>query len=236
MQRGGPVLGGGQAENGAERAGRVSEVAVLRARCRRQALAIDKLRAAVSVLRAGAGALKAENADLRSEHNRRRGVREAASAAGLRAPDPRRVEKRLAADDCAAAAARALVADCLSGRVSERTVERAQLVISELVANSLRHAGAPPGHALVVRVAFEDPLCRLEVEDRGSDGAIAPRAPDLKGGGGGLGLNIVHTFSERWGIERGAGRGTRVWAYLAEAPAEHGQQQPGEVLRVAADV
>jgi hypothetical protein len=74
------------------------------------------------------------------------------------------------------------------------------------------------------------------VEDRGSDGDIAPRAPDLKGGGGGLGLNIVHTFSDRWGIERGAGRGTRVWAYLAEAPDEHGQQQPGEVLRVAADV
>jgi anti-sigma regulatory factor (Ser/Thr protein kinase) len=233
MQRGGPVPGGGQAENAADRMGRVSETAVLRARCRRQALAIDKLRDAVAVLRAGAGALKAENADLRSEHNRIRGVREAASA-GLRALDPQRVEERLALDDCAPAAARALVADCLSGRVSARTVERAQLVISELVANSLRHAGAPAGHALVVRVAFEDPLCRLEVEDAGSEGHVAPRAPDLKGNGGGLGLNIVHTFSDRWGIERAAGKGTRVWAYLAEAP-EQGQQ-PREVLRVAADV
>src|SRR4051794_6950890 len=150
MQRGGPVSGGGQTENAAEPVGRGSETAGLRARCRRQALAIDKLRDAVAGLRAGAGALKAENADLRSEHNRIRGVREAASAVALRAPDPQRVEKRLGLDDCAPAAARALVADSLSGRVSERTVERAQLVISELVANSLRHAGAPAGHALVV--------------------------------------------------------------------------------------
>src|SRR3954464_4430551 len=90
MQRGGPVPDGGQAENAAERVGRVSETAVLRARCRRQALAIDKLRDAVAVLRAGAGALKAENADLRSEHNRIRGVHEAASAVALRAPDPQR--------------------------------------------------------------------------------------------------------------------------------------------------
>jgi serine/threonine-protein kinase RsbW len=234
MQRGGPVPDGGQAENGADRVGRVSETAVLRARCRRQALAIDRLRDAVAVLRAGAGALKAENADLRSEHTRMRGVREAASAVALRPPDPQRVEERLAPDDCAPAAARALVADCLSGRVSARTIERAQLVISELVANSLRHAGAPTGHGLAVRVAFEDALCRLEVEDRGSEGHIAPRAPDLEGGGGGLGLNIVHTFSDRWGIERAAGKGTRVWAYLAEAPAH--ERQPREVLRVAADM
>jgi hypothetical protein len=43
---------------------------------------------------------------------------------------------------------------------------------------------------------------------------IAPRSPDLEGGGG-FGLNVVQALSERWGLERIAAGGTRVWAQLA---------------------
>jgi len=190
---------------------------VLQARCRRQALALDRLREAVSVLRRGARALKAENADLRSENDRLRGVADV--AVGSDDFDPRRLESRLPVDVWAPAAGRMLVADCLCGRVSELTVERAQLVVSELVSNSLRHAGGPAGRIVVVRVALQGGLCRVEVEDAGCDGHIAPREPDPKSGGG-LGLNIVHTLSERWGVERAADHGTRVWAYLAQAPEQ----------------
>jgi hypothetical protein len=52
----------------------------------------------------------------------------------------------------------------------------------------------------------------LEVQDRGTGGAITRRTPDLQHGGG-FGLNVVDVVSRRWGVDRGAG--TRVWAELA---------------------
>jgi len=133
--------------------------------------------------------------------------------------DPGRLEARLPVDVWAVAAARLLVADCLGGRVTALTVERAQLVVSELVSNSLRHAGGPAGGTIVVRVGLEGGLCRLEVEDEGCDGEVAARAPNLELGGG-LGLNIVDALSERWGIERAAETGTRVWASLPQSLPE----------------
>ena len=33
-----------------------------------------------------------------------------------------------------------------------------------------------------------------------------------------MGLHLVQTLSERWGLERVAAGGTRVWAQLASAP------------------
>jgi hypothetical protein len=60
----------GQAPLVGKRASAQSELEVLRARCRRQASVIDILGEAIAVLRAGASALKAENADLRATHQR----------------------------------------------------------------------------------------------------------------------------------------------------------------------
>ena len=36
--------------------------------------------------------------------------------------------------------------------------------------------------------------------------------------GRGFGLNLVHTLSERWGVEHAVAGGTRVWAQLAPRP------------------
>ena len=96
------------------------------------------------------------------------------------------------------------------------SLDDALLVVSELVTNGVCHSGASDG-AIVVRVELTDTMVRLEVEDPGRDGAIAPRAPDL--GGGGFGLNLVQALCERWGLERAAAGGTRVWAQLARAGA-----------------
>jgi len=106
----------------------------------------------------------------------------------------------------------------LRGRVPASVLETAQLLVSELVTNSVRHSGASAGESVVVRVQLTDSMVRLEVSDPGCDGVIAPRAPDLEGGGG-FGLNVVRTCSERWGLEHFAAGGTRVWAQLARAPA-----------------
>jgi anti-sigma regulatory factor (Ser/Thr protein kinase) len=191
-----------------------SELDRLRVTCRRQALALDKQGDVIALLRTGGRALKAENADLRSDNARLRAAQATAALAEVARADA--VETRLALGVGAARAARMSVASCLGDRVTPRVLANAQLLISELVGNSVRHSAAADD-ALVVRVAVEGALCRLEVEDSGCTGEIAPRAPDLKDGGG-LGLQIVQRLSERWGLERTAGGGTRVWAYLRRTP------------------
>ena len=100
----------------------------------------------------------------------------------------------------------------MAGHVSEAVLGDSLLLVSELVANSVRHADAPAGAVVRVRADVRADVLRLEVGDRGSGGSIARRAPDLERGGG-FGLNVVDTLSRRWGVHRDAG--TRVWAELA---------------------
>jgi anti-sigma regulatory factor (Ser/Thr protein kinase) len=112
--------------------------------------------------------------------------------------------------------ARSVVAERLADQVAPSVLETALLLVSELVSNGVRHSGVPGGD-VVVRVQLWRDGCRLEVEDPGRDGVIAPQPPDpLRGGG--MGLQLVQTLSERWGLERVAAGGTRVWAQLASAP------------------
>jgi anti-sigma regulatory factor (Ser/Thr protein kinase) len=199
----------GRAGAGAEREG-------LQATCRRQAHVIEALGGAVSLLRSGAAALKAENADLRAANERVRNRDGAGAHASSRRTGAREaLEAPLGLDARAPAAARIVVADCLRGRVAASALTNAQLVMSELVTNSVCHSAAAAD--ATVRVKLTRTMIRLEVEDRGSGGVIAPRPPDLQRGGG-FGLNIVQALSERWGLERVAAGGTRVWAQLPRAP------------------
>jgi serine/threonine-protein kinase RsbW len=123
-------------------------------------------------------------------------------------------EGSLAAGVDAPAAARAAVTAWMSGHVSETMLADTQLLISELVANSVRHADAPADAVVSVRAhVLADVVC-LEVEDRGSSGSIARRAPDLQHGGG-FGLNLVDMLSAQWGVNVNRDAGTRVWAELA---------------------
>jgi anti-sigma regulatory factor (Ser/Thr protein kinase) len=207
------VAGNGRAPAPAERVSARSQLDGLRATCRRQAHVIHALGQAVSTFRSGAVALKAENAELRAENDRvRRGA--ARARAGGRVIDA--LDVHLPLDVRAPGAARIVVAERLRDRVAASVLESALLVVSELVTNSVRHGGASEA-GVVVRVGLTEALVRVEVEDRGRAGAVAPRSPDLEGGGG-FGLGVVQALSERWGLERIAAGGTRVWAQLARAP------------------
>jgi anti-sigma regulatory factor (Ser/Thr protein kinase) len=180
----------------------------LRSACRRQARVIELLSVVASNLRSGAAALRAENADLRSVHERmgRQGGDGAARGGDA-------LQVRLPLDVRAPGAAR-IVVGRLRGRVPALVLEDALLVVSELVTNGVCHSGECDG-AIVVRVELSATMVRLEVEDPGRGGVVAPRAPDV---GGGFGLNLVQGLCERWGLERAAAGGTRVWAQLARAP------------------
>jgi serine/threonine-protein kinase RsbW len=189
----------------------------LRATCRRQARVIDGLAGAVLTLRTGATALKAENAELRAEIERLHGRgRERRKAASHEEP----VEVCLALDVQAPAAARAAVAGALRDRVPAAVLDRAQLLISELATNSVVHSAAMPADDLILRVQPSETMVRLEIEDSGRGDVIVARPPDFNGTGG-FGLNLVHTLSERWGVEHAVAGGTRVWAQLSLTAVDH---------------
>jgi serine/threonine-protein kinase RsbW len=121
-------------------------------------------------------------------------------------------EVTLAAALDAPRAARAAVCGWMAGHVSETMLADAQLLVVELVANSVRHGDAPPDSVVRVRARVGADVVRLEVEDGGVAGSVKRRAPDLERGGG-FGLQVVEALSRRWGVNRDAG--TRVWAELA---------------------
>ena len=187
-----------------------SELAELRERCERQALAIDKLGEWVSGFRRGAQALKEENSRLRAENDRLSRSRRLGTGGSRQHTEL--TESAIPVGIHAPRIARQVVGECLADRVARCALDTALLLVSELVSNSVRHSGASNGDDVVVRVHLWGDHCRLEVEDPGRGGAIAPQPLDL--GKSGLGLHLVQTLSERWGVVQSVGGPTRVWAQL----------------------
>jgi anti-sigma regulatory factor (Ser/Thr protein kinase) len=135
-------------------------------------------------------------------------------------PAGRAVDVCLAAVPEAARAARSAVVDALTGHVDDRVLGDAELLVSELVSNSVRHAGLGAGELVRVGLAVSDGVVRLEVENPGSTGTIAAHEPDPDGGG--FGLLIVEALAHAWGISRDGH--TRVWVELLCWPATEALQ------------
>jgi anti-sigma regulatory factor (Ser/Thr protein kinase) len=112
----------------------------------------------------------------------------------------------------AASRARRLVEDELGGRVPADVLPDVVLLVTELVANGVRHGGAHAGTELRVLVQVRARALHVEVHNPGhASGAVGRRSPDM-GGGGGLGLHIVDRLASRWGVHEGAN--TAVWFEL----------------------
>ena len=81
------------------------------------------------------------------------------------------------------------------------------LLTTELIANSVRHAELGPDQHITFAARFIDDFLRCEVHDPGP-GFDQDRALEGKG----FGLRMVSKLASRWGVE--SENGTRVWFEL----------------------
>jgi len=96
-----------------------------------------------------------------------------------------------------------------------RWLDDAELVVSELVTNAVRHGGG----LIELRLEAHDEAILVSAAD-GSSVVPRRRAPD---GGprddGGRGIAIIEEFAQDWGVENHEG-GKRVWVRLAAPPTQ----------------
>jgi anti-sigma regulatory factor (Ser/Thr protein kinase) len=114
----------------------------------------------------------------------------------------------------AAAARRALGG--LRDVVGPERLEDVFLLVSELVTNGVRHAGAGEADELELDVRRDADRLRVEVADPGPGfrGAHArPRGDDT----GGWGLYLVEQIADRWGVQRDEAGANVVWFELRGA-------------------
>jgi anti-sigma regulatory factor (Ser/Thr protein kinase) len=79
--------------------------------------------------------------------------------------------------------------------------EPVRLLVSELVTNSVKHAGAGPQDPIDVALTASADKVRVEVGDGGA--GFEPRTSRTsRTEPGGFGLMLVDKLADRWGIER----------------------------------
>ena len=86
------------------------------------------------------------------------------------------------------------------------------LLVSELVTNSVRHAGLDASQPLQLSLQADGEVVRIAVRDPGP-GFRPPKAPTDPGHVGGWGLVLVDQLAEKWGVEHD-GEANVVWCEL----------------------
>jgi hypothetical protein len=183
-----------------------AQLDALQAKCARQAREIQMLDETVSVFRQGAHTLSVENSRLRGELSTLRAL-----AAHARSPalDTDVTEAQLPLNTRAAATARAVVVEFLRERVPYGLLDRAKLVVSELIAETLGEGATPTDRFVMLRVERSPTVVKLELDDPERSAGSAGREEP-----GWFGLQVMQAVSESWGGERAPLGGTRTWARL----------------------
>ncbi|MGB0097895.1 MAG: ATP-binding protein [Solirubrobacteraceae bacterium] len=116
-------------------------------------------------------------------------------------PEP--IEVELPRDPSAAMRARHLVAEAFAVKLESDELDRATLMVSELVNNALLHGNG----VITLRMALDEDRLLVEVSDEGSgfERVIRQRAFEQLGG---WGLGLVDAQASRWGVHEGT---THVW-------------------------
>jgi hypothetical protein len=104
----------------------------------------------------------------------------------------RRTSHRLAPDPASIVLGRRVIADL---PLDAGPIALAKLAASELITNSLEHAGLRSDDVIELETRIEPDRLRVSVCDPGPGPGRRMRA--------GLGLKIVERASDRWGVDRG---------------------------------
>ena len=125
-------------------------------------------------------------------------------------------ELELTVTPAPAAACEARRAVARSGLVEPAQEATLLLLVSELVSNSVRHAGLRKDDPIRLVAHCDEDIARIEVCDAGRSGEVpgrrTPRFGEVEPGG--LGLMLVDEMADRWGVDRHGDR-TCVWFELA---------------------
>ena len=105
---------------------------------------------------------------------------------------------------------RTLVEDLETRDVPVDVVDEAEIVVSELVSNAIRHARPLADGNLRVHWKVKAGVVEVEVTDGGSDSTPRP-APRTVWAASGRGLRIVRSLAHEWGVSEDR-HGTTVWA------------------------
>ncbi len=92
----------------------------------------------------------------------------------------------------------------VSALMTRREVEDLELLVSELLANSVRHSGAGPEEVIHLDLEIAGDRIRARVAD-GGPGLLVAKRGDRQG----FGLHIIERIATRWGTSKD-GR-SQVW-------------------------
>lgn len=106
----------------------------------------------------------------------------------------------------------AIALDLAAREVSEEVISEAELVTTELVTNSLRHATPLADRTVRVHWKARGSCVEIEVSDGGAETEPVPAARAVWATSG-RGLRIVRSIAHEWGVQRDE-KQTTVWAAL----------------------
>jgi anti-sigma regulatory factor (Ser/Thr protein kinase) len=109
--------------------------------------------------------------------------------------------------------------------LDDTDMEIVALLMTELIANSVKHAGPTAGEDVQLELIVTSDRVRVEVRD-GGRGFVPARRPPSEGIGLHWGIELVDRLSDRWQVVAGDGVGeTSVWFELDRGLARMREQE-----------
>jgi anti-sigma regulatory factor (Ser/Thr protein kinase) len=118
------------------------------------------------------------------------------------------VRRSIAPDLHAPAAARQAL-DGFRGQLEADVIERSALVVTEVVTNSVTHAGLTAAQPIGLNLQVLPECLRIEVKDEGTRSFDPVVTLPYPGQSSGRGFWMVDQLTDRWGVD--FTRSTRVW-------------------------